>query len=627
MTAFAGIRCCGLVPRIPGMIGVLVTAMLLVAMLSSRSQAQSNTDTGPGTSGAGGPTVVPQSQRTTQAVSRSANGGGPIVIPQVATPAANTRAQAEEHPRPPARPVAPATQDRTPSRPINATTQAAPNPLFQPNPDGGPRIMAGFRQTGGLDALYGATHFRSTAPRPDPDGFFGAPTAGLLGGACGLNRNGRESMNAADKCMQALAFAVSPPPATRQVLPRNLPRISPRDAQPMPPVAADKPVTPPAAMPMDPFEPTGFTVGNFLVKPAVELTTGYDSNPGRVPRGTGSPFVVVAPVVSVRSQFDQHQLNADVRAAYVDDTQTNLISHPTVDAHVNGRYDLADTTALNGEGHVMLDADDPGTARFTGQFTKIPLVSTVGGSAGVTQKFDPFEVSVKGAVDHIQFQNVGLTNGTILSNQDRNFNQYAVQSRVSYGLNDQYHPFIDVAVDRRVHEMPVDMLGFRRDSTGTAVEGGVTFALTDKLTGDAAIGYLVRQYQDAMLKPVNGFIADANLVYQFNPENSLQFGAKSQVAEIAEAGISGVLKRDVTLEYDHQFEPWLVGTLMTGYGADVFVGSTRVDNRYFVDFGMLYKVSRLLQLQAHLRQEMTKSNFKENNLDATVVTVGARVQY
>jgi len=204
-----------------------------------------------------------------------------------------------------------------------------------------------------------------------------------------------------------------------------------------------------------------------------------------------------------------------------------------------------------------------------------------------------------------------------------------VQSRVSYALNDQYRPFIDVAVDRRVHGMPVDMLGFRRDSTGTAVEGGVTFALTDKLTGDAAIGYLVRQYQDAMLKPVSGFIADANLMYQINPENTLQFGAKSQVAEIAEPGISGVLKRDVTLEYDHQFEPWLIGTLLTGYGADVFVGSAqgRVDNRYFVDFGMLYKVSRLLQLQAHLRQEMTKSNVKENNLDATVVTVGARVQY
>jgi len=130
-----------------------------------------------------------------------------------------------------------------------------------------------------------------------------------------------------------------------------------------------------------------------------------------------------------------------------------------------------------------------------------------------------------------------------------------------------------------------------------------------------------------MLRPVSGFIADANLMYQFTRETTLQFGAKSQVAEIAEAGISGVLKRDVTVELDHQFQPWLVGTLMTGYGADVFVGSTRVDNRYFVDLGMLYKVSRLLQLKANLRQEMTRSNVMENNFNATIVSVGARVQY
>jgi len=487
-------------------------------------------------------------------------------------------------------------------------------------------MAAGFREPAALNALYGATHFRSTAPQRESDGFFGAPTAGMLAGGCGVNRNERQSANVMDKCMQALAFAVSPPPATRAVLPRNLPRISPRDAQPMPPVAADKPMMPPG-MEKDPYEPTGFTAGNFVIKPSVDLTTGYDTNPARVPRGGGSPFVVVAPAVSVRSQFDRHQLNADVRAAYVDDTQLNLISHPTVDARVNGRYDFTDTTALNGEGHFALDADDPGTARFTGRFAKIPLVSTTGGTVGVTQKFDPLEVSVKGAVDHLQFQNVLLTDGQVLSNQDRNFNQYAVQSRVSYGLTNEFHPFVDVAVDRRVHELPVDMLGFRRDSTGTAVEGGVTFALTDKLTGDAAIGYLVRQYQDAMLRPVSGFIADANLMYQLSKDNMLQFGAKSQVAEIAEAGISGVFKRDVTFELDHQFQPWLVGTVMAGYGADVFVGSTRVDNRYFLDLGMLYKVSRLLQLQAHLRQEMTVSNVKENNLDATVVTVGARVQY
>lgn len=623
MTGRARIGCGRLLHRNLRMIAALVTALLLVAMASSRSQAQSDAgralpDPDMRTSAAAGPIVVLPSQRVPPPSSPRAKGGGPIVVPQIATPAMNalagsSRDQVDDRPR------------QTPSAQSRAA-ETMPNPLSRADPAGNPSMAAGFREPVAMDALYDAEHFRSSVPRREPDGFFGAPSAGVLTAGCGVRRDGRQPPNVADKCMQALAFAVSPPPATRAVLPRNLPPIPPGDAQPIPPVAADKPMTPPA-MGIDPYAPTGFTAGNFVIKSAVELTTGYDSNPARIPRGTGSPFVVVAPVVSARSQFDRHQLNADVRAAYVDDTQLQRLSHPTVDARVNGRYDFTDTTALNGEGHVALDADDPGTARFTGRFAKIPLVSTTGGSVGVTQKFDPVEVSVRGAVDHLQFQNVLLTNGQILSNQDRNFNQYAVQSRASYALTNEFHPFIDVAVDQRVHELPVDMLGFRRDSTGTAVEGGVTFAITDKLTGDAAIGYLVRQYQDMMLRPVSGFIADANLMYQFTRETTLQFGAKSQVAEIAEAGISGVLKRDVTVELDHQFQPWLVGTLMTGYGADVFVGSTRVDNRYFVDLGMLYKVSRLLQLKANLRQEMTRSNVMENNFNATIVSVGARVQY
>jgi hypothetical protein len=597
-----------------------VTTAILVAVASSRSEAQSGTDPalGDGTASA---------QRVPQPISRRAKGDGPIVVPQVVlsaeAPTNGKRGQAGDRPKLP-----PQTPSENRSPPLAGNVPAlVPDFLPRTNPDRGPNMAAQLHEPAASTALYGATHFSgATERRGKSDGFFGAPPAGVLTGGCGARPNGRRQENAIDRCMQALAFAVTPPPATRAVLPQNLPRIAPRDAQPIPPVAADKPMTPPA-MEVDPYEPTGFTAGNFVIKPAVEMTTGYDSNPARVPGGKGSPFVVVAPVVAVRSQFDRHQLNADLRAAYVDDTQLQQLNHPTVDAHINGRYDFTDTTALNGEGHFMIDADDPGTARFAGNFARIPLVSTTGGSAGVTQKFDPLEVSVKGAVDHVQFQNVTLTDGQTLSNQDRNFNQYAAQSRISYSLTNEYRPFIDVAVDRRVHELPVDMLGFRRDSTGTAAEAGVTFALGDKLTGDAAIGYLVRQYQDAMLRPVSGFIADANLAYRVNKETTLQFGAKSQVAEIAEAGISGVLKRDVTAELDHQFEPWLVATLMTGYGNDVFVGSPRIDNRYFVDIGMQYKVSRNLQLKANLRQETTRSNTPVNNLNATVVSVGARVQY
>ena len=65
----------------------------------------------------------------------------------------------------------------------------------------------------------------------------------------------------------------------------------------------------------------------------------------------------------------------------------------------------------------------------------------------------------------------------------------------------------------------------------------------------------------------------------------------------------------------------------TGVGQDVFAGTPRVDNRYFVGFGLLYNVSREVQLKGDVRQEWTVSNKMGQNLSATVLTLGARLQY
>jgi hypothetical protein len=412
----------------------------------------------------------------------------------------------------------------------------------------------------------------------------------------------------------------------RRVLPRNLPRIPPQDAKPIPPTLATKPPEPPA-MEMDPYEPTGFTSGNFLFKPALEVSAGYDSNPARVPMGRGSPIVVVAPELLVRSKFERHQLNADLRASYTDATDFQAISHPNVDSKIYGRYDITDTTALNGEARYILDVDDPGTPRIAGRFANLPLINTLGGTAGVTQDIGNTQVSVKGAVDRIMFQDALLTDGMVVTNQDRNFTQVAGQTRVTYALTPEYKPFVTLSVDRRTHDQPTDLNGFARDSTGVAVEAGITFGLADKLTGDAAVGYLVRSYADPRLPSATGFIADATLAWQVTKELAIALEAKSQVTEITDPGTSGVFKRDVKLEADYQFQPWLIGALKGGIGQDVFVGTPRVDDRYFVGAGILYKVSRMVQLKGDLRQEWTISNMPVNNLTATVLLVGGRLQY
>jgi hypothetical protein len=98
----------------------------------------------------------------------------------------------------------------------------------------------------GFAALHRASHFGDRHPR-DQQGPFGAPPSGLLKGACGLKGTASQRANAEQRCLSAaLAYVVSPPPATRGVLPRYLPTISPKDAQPIPPVAAATPPRRPA---------------------------------------------------------------------------------------------------------------------------------------------------------------------------------------------------------------------------------------------------------------------------------------------------------------------------------------------------------------------------------------------
>jgi hypothetical protein len=80
-------------------------------------------------------------------------------------------------------------------------------------------------------------HARNVAR--DQQGLSGAPPSGLLAGGRGPKGTARETADAGQQCLCALAYVLSPPPATRGMMPDYLPTISPKDAQPIPPVAAD----------------------------------------------------------------------------------------------------------------------------------------------------------------------------------------------------------------------------------------------------------------------------------------------------------------------------------------------------------------------------------------------------
>lgn len=376
----------------------------------------------------------------------------------------------------------------------------------------------------------------------------------------------------------------------------------------------------------DPFEPVGIRAGSFILRPALEWTMGYDTNPNRTLDGKGSVFYTWAPELLVRSDWSRHALNADLRGTYSAYGQTPSLNRPFLDAKVNGRIDVARTTRIDLEARTTISTDNPGSPDLQADLAKLPIFTTVGATAGVTQQFNRFEVGLKGSIDRVTYDNSELTDGTTVSNRGRNYNQYAALLRAAYELTPGMKPFVEASFDTRVRDLPVDAFGVHRDSQGAIGRVGTTFEFSRMLTGEVSIGYLTRTYQDPTLKDFHALVLDGSLIWTATALTTVKLTARSTADESTLVDVSGVLRRDFGLQLDHAFRRWLIGTARIGYGHDDYEGSSRKDDRYVASVGVIYKLTREMQLKAELRREWMRSNAPGFDYTANIALVGLRLQ-
>src|SRR6185295_19721407 len=266
----------------------------------------------------------------------------------------------------------------------------------------------------------------------------------------------------------------------------------------------------------DAYAQLGLRMGAFLVLPAVEVTGGYDTNPARTPAGRGSTFVTVSPELLARSDWQRHEVTATLRGSYSAYGQTPELDRPSFDGKVTGRLDVTRNTSLIGEGTFVVGTDNPGSPNVQAGLSRFPIFTTLGGSLGLTQRFNRVEVTVKGTAERTEFQDSVFTNGATQSNNDRDFNRYAVLMRTSYDLMPGLKPFVEVSADTREHDLAVDNFGLQRDSVGWTAKAGSTFAFSRKLTGEIALGWIERSYKDPSLQELQGLLFDASLIYSMS---------------------------------------------------------------------------------------------------------------
>jgi hypothetical protein len=380
--------------------------------------------------------------------------------------------------------------------------------------------------------------------------------------------------------------------------------------------------------PKDPYAPLGIRAGAFDLFPAIELSGGYDTNPGQSQNKKGAWLYTVTPELKAQSNWSRHELKADLRGSYTGyrPDQTPTLSRPYLNGKVDGRIDVTRQTRVDLGSRVLVSTDNPGSPNLQAGLAKLPLYAVFGGNAGVGHRFNRFDLSIKGDAERTVYQNSELTDGSTASNEDRNYDQYTGTLRGGYELLPGVTPFAEVSADTRVHDLNTDVSGFQRDSKGLTGKAGSTFKLTSLLTGEIAFGYTKRTYEDPRLKNLTGLIGDASLIWTASALTTVKLAASSMVGESTQTDVSGVLYRDVGVQVDHAFRRWLIGSVKAGFGDDDYVGSVREDKRYSVGAALTYKFNRDLQLKGEFRQNWLRSNVAGNNYAESVFLLGLRIQ-
>jgi hypothetical protein len=377
----------------------------------------------------------------------------------------------------------------------------------------------------------------------------------------------------------------------------------------------------------DPYEQLGMRLGGLIFLPSIEADIGYDTNPRRIETGgKGAAMLRTTGEVDLKSDWDRHSLTGYLRGAYDAFAGMSDVNRPSGDGRVNLRLDVLRGTQIESEGRFQLSTQQPGNPNLPNGVINQPLSFTGGGTLGLVHTFNRLSLGVYGDVDRNLYGDVKLADGTTVSQEDRNYTQYAIRLRTGYELSPFFSPFVEGRLDKRRYDNRIDDSGYARSSNGQGISLGTTINFNDRLTGELAAGYEHRVYDDPRLADLNGPIGRASLVWNATPLTTVKLNASSTIGETTIVGANGVLVHQAGVEVDHALRRNVTLTGTLDLTDSDYQGIYIKEHGLTGELRLDWKLTRSLVFRASFTHDRLKSTSPDSDYTANIFLVGLRLQ-
>ncbi|TIW87879.1 MAG: hypothetical protein E5V59_26660, partial [Mesorhizobium sp.] len=223
----------------------------------------------------------------------------------------------------------------------------------------------------------------------------------------------------------------------------------------------------------DPFAATGVKWGSFVIRPTIEQGLTATSNGDSSNAGKSALLSETALRFSAASDWRENSATIDGYGLFRETVSGYPVHNEQ--GRIEGQLNVDLDNELRAIAKLGYEAvpESASSPDAIAGVSKQPLRQTIDGSLAVEKDAGKMQYTLTGAVSHDFYGDAKLSNGTSLSQKDRDSTLYTATLRTGYEISPAITPFTEIEVGRRAYDQRIDDEGFERSSTRLGARAGV----------------------------------------------------------------------------------------------------------------------------------------------------------
>lgn len=376
----------------------------------------------------------------------------------------------------------------------------------------------------------------------------------------------------------------------------------------------------------EPFAPLGIRAGTVTLRPSISTGLRATTNADGSSDGSGALLSETRLRARATTDWSRHSAFLDFDGIYDKTISGEEYSAPNVGLRGGFQLDLGERTTVKGEAGYRYRQEDPSDPTTIVGTSNRPAVQELDGSLGVRHEFGKFFADVKGNIDRTTYGDAEFSDGSVVSQEDRNNTFASVALRGGFEMSPAIKPFVEVELGKLMYDEAVDSNGFRRSGPRTGLRGGVEMDFGEKLSGEFALGYLRQDIDDERLAAVDGLSVDGAIKWSPQRGTDVSLGLLTRVEGATAPGDSGSIFYEGTLGIKRQVRSNLdVNATLIASLRDNKDGSGW-DKGFGAEIGATYWFNRFFGLDVSARHEFTHSEVDTRQTEETSIFMGLTLQ-